>query len=68
MSAACCYSDVLLQTFASHDGCFNELKRPRVWTSSYPLQPSVDSSFPQGAALGGGGKGKVGNPLLSRTP
>lgn len=36
----------------------------RVWTSSYPLQPSVASSFPRGTAEG---EREVGNPLLSRT-
>lgn len=38
----------------------------RVWTSSYPLQPSVAPKFSPGGVLGGGGR-EVGNPLLSRT-
>lgn len=64
-SGICCYTDVSLQTVASHDVCFYEFERARVWTSSYPLQPSVATSFPQRREQGGGGKGSWQSTALT---
>ena len=52
--STCCYNDV---TTALLMMAVYEFERTRVWTLSYPLQPSKAASFPKGRAWGGGGRG-----------